>query len=295
MLASHYEELIESFLVVDSTMNQGRAGHIWPVILGRSFAQLAGLTLTAMLVAIVLRTFQNRGKNAPKFDFVEIFAGVGHLSREMIRAGYKGCAFDINFDPTTQDALQACGLKLFVEAVGLVKRNGLAWLGTQCSSFVILCRHQAQRALDNFFLGPGCGGEDSPIFVQVGNGLMEVSSLLFFLCYLLEVWVVLEQPMTSCMPECPSMKGVLFYTQSARYVTYMGHYGGPSCKPLQLHSTWPAIAGLVCPRPAGGGEALVTRHGDQFTGNKTLLVQSQAYTPEFGRKVAEICRSQWQD
>ena len=245
MLASHYEELIESFLVVDSTMNQGRAGHIWPVILGRSFAQLAGLSLTAMLVAIVLRTFQNRGKNATKFDFVEIFAGVGHLSRDMIRAGYKGCAFDINFDPTTQDALQACGLKLFVEAVGLVKRNGLAWLGTQCSSFVILCRHQAQRALDNFFLGPGCGGEDSPIFVQVGNGLMEVSSLLFFLCYLLQVWVVLEQPMTSCMPECPSMKGVLFYTQSARYVTYMGHYGGPSCKPLQLHSTWPAIAGLV--------------------------------------------------
>ena len=149
---------------------------------------------------------QNRGQHAPKFDLVEIFAGVGHLSREMIRAGYKGCAFDINFDPTTQDALQACGLKLFVEAVGLVKGNGLAWLGTQCSSFVILCRRQAQRALDNFFLGPGSGGEDSPIFVQVGNGLMEVSSLLFFLCYLLDVWVVLEQPMTSCMPECPSMK-----------------------------------------------------------------------------------------
>ena len=37
----------------------------------------------------------------------------------------------------------ASGLKLFVEAVGLVKRNGSAWLGTQCSSFVSLCRHQA--------------------------------------------------------------------------------------------------------------------------------------------------------
>lgn len=66
MLASHYEELIESFLVVDSTMNQGRAGHIWPVILGRSFAQLAGLTLTAMLVAIVLRTFPKSWQECPQ-------------------------------------------------------------------------------------------------------------------------------------------------------------------------------------------------------------------------------------
>ncbi len=294
MLASHYEELIHNFLVVDSAMNLGRAGIIWPVVLARSFAELVGLSLTAMLVAIVLRSFQNRGRDdAPKFDFVEIFAGVGHLSREMIRAGYVGAAFDINFDPTTQDALQGCGLKLFVDSIGHLKHRGLAWLATQCSSYVVLCRHQSQRLEDNLWLGPSFG-EDAADFVKVGNGLMEVSSLLFFLCYLLEVWVVLEQPISSCMPETPSMKGVLFYTQSARYVTYMGSFNGPSTKPLQLFSTWPAMSALVCPRPATSGEALVKKHGDQFTGIKELLVQSQAYTPEFGRKVAEICRNNWQ-
>ncbi len=75
--------------------------------------------------------------------------------------------------------------------------------------YAIRKRHEAYLGLSNSGhafdsfpeASPDCVGQASPDFLN-----MEVSSLLFFLCYLLEVWVVLEQAVTSCMPECPSMR-----------------------------------------------------------------------------------------
>ena len=74
----------------------------------------------------------------------------------------------------------------------------------------------------------------------------------------------------------------------------MGQFGGSSMKQLQLWSKWARITDLECPRPAaGGGELLVRRDGDAFTGNKDNLVLSQVYTRSFGRAVARICRDEW--
>ena len=44
------------------------------------------------------------------------------------------------------------------------------------------------------------------------------------------------------------------------------------------------------------GETLARRHGDgdrQFTGDKEKLLESQQYTREFGKAVAEMCKVKW--
>ena len=74
----------------------------------------------------------------------------------------------------------------------------------------------------------------------------------------------------------------------------MGAYNGPTVKPLELWSTCPCIGGLETGRPdMPEAESLVRRSRSGFTGRKDLLQQSQIYTQEFGRAVAEICTREW--
>ena len=81
----------------------------------------------------------------------------------------------------------------------------LCWPATPCSSFTVMCRHQSARLPENGYLGP----EDPYQFVKDGNSLMECSALVYFVCYLLSIHVTLEQPTTSVMSLCASLKGVL--------------------------------------------------------------------------------------
>lgn len=58
--------------------------------------------------------------------------------------------------------------------------------------------------------------------MRTGNDLAELSSILFFVAFCLRVYVTIEQPLCSCLPLFGSMKLVLYFTSSRRYVTYMG-------------------------------------------------------------------------
>lgn len=289
---AHYEALITQFLSVDSEMNGGRAAWLWPMILSTCYPSLAGATVTQMLLSLVARGLRNQssGCNGELLDFCEVFAGAGWLTYEMLASGFHGTAFDYVMHPS-HDALSAKGLRLLLNAICQVRKFGLVWLGTPCSSFTVLCRYQSRRTAMNSFLGE----EDGYNFVKVGNYLMECSALVFFLCYLLSIWVTLEQPKNSCMLDCPSLKGVAYYTRAIRYFTFMGSFEGPSMKPLQLLSTWESMSRLQRPRPQMmAAESLVVRSETGFTGRKDLLRQSQMYTQAFGRAVSQICQEEWQ-
>ena len=95
------------------------------------------------------------------------------------------------------------------------------------------------------------------------------------------------------MLDCPSLKGVAFFTRAIRYKTFMGAFSGPSEKPLELLSTWFAIKDLEREKPLMFSEPLVTRSESGFTGRKDVLQQSQVYTQQFGRAVCEVCRRHW--
>ena len=285
----HYLSIVHGFLRCDAIMNAGRAALLWPRLLHSCYGSLVDNCVATALLKIIMRGHRNQADgNCPLKDFCEVFAGVGHLTRELLRAGFSGTAYDCEFS-AAHDLLQSAGVRLVLDALGCVKRRGLLWLGTPCSSFVVLCRAQSLRTAANSW-----HGDEHRPFVACGNALGELSSLLFFLAYCLSVWVVLEQPHSSCLPQMPSMSGVLRFSQAFKCTTYMGQFGGASMKQLQLWSTWPKIVGLERPRPdCGGGDQLVVRDGHSFTGNKQLLEQSQIYTPCFGRSLARLCESEW--
>ena len=283
------EHRINKFLLLDQQMNDGQIVSLWPAIHAMCYPFLAHKHLRDSLIIIVLRGWQNKVKpNA--YHFVEIFAGCANLSLELLRGGYRGSAFDIVFE-SCHNALSRSGLRLLLDAVTSIREGGLVWIATQCSSWVVLCRHQSQRCEANGFLG--C---QRP-FVVLGNNLMMISCILFWVAHLVGLHVVLEQPSSSVMPLCRPMRTVLEVTCSRRFNTYMGSFNGPSVKPLQLWSQWSKVALLEREKPVGMvAEPLVQHHGDhQFTGFKDKLAESQQYTCEFGQAVMEICRTEWSD
>eukprot|EP00435_Cladocopium_sp_Y103_P067538 s308_g30.t1 len=114
----------------------------------------------------------------------------------------------------------------------------------------------------------------------------EASSMLFFVAYALQIFVTIENPTSSVIDKCPSLSGVFAYVKPWCFTTYMGAYCGRSVKPLKLWSTCHRLQALECDRPSNtGDDELVRRHGGQFTGNKTLLQESEVYTPAFGKAV----------
>ena len=283
----HYTVMVENFLQFDGLVNNGRAALLWPTILCRCFRDMIDDSLVTMLVKLIMRGHQNQMNATNLHHFCECCAGVGNLTRELLRIGASGSAFDSNY-MDEHNILDSSGLLLVLNAVGARRRKGLLWLGTPCSSFVVLCRAQSMRDASNSWLG-----DTSRSFVSTGNCLGELSALLFFVAWCLNIWAILEQPQSSCLPLMATMHAVLRFCEAHRYTTYMGQYGGASAKPLQLWSQWSSVTHLECSRPEGGGEALVIRDGTAFTGCKELLEQSQIYTPAFGRAVARICQDEW--
>lgn len=281
------EHNINKFLLLDQQINDGHIFNVWPAILSMCYPFLAHKHLRDCLIIVVLRGWHNKMKlNA--YHFVEVFAGCANLTLELLRGGYRGSAFDIVFE-SCHNALSRNGLRLLLDAITSLREGGLVWIATQCSSFVVLCRHQSQRCEANGFLG----NTQRP-FVVLGNHLMEISCILFLVAHLVGLHVVIEQPGSSVMPLCRSMRSVLEVTTSRKFSTYMGSFNGPSVKPLQLWSPWPKVALLEREKPVGiVTDPLVIHHGDQFTGCKDKLAESQQYTCEFGQAVMEICKTEW--
>lgn len=287
----HYEHLVNKFLAVDSVTNNGHAASTWPAILWVCYPHLANKDLRECLVLMVLRIVHNQRSGACMHDFAEIFSGCANLTLEMLRANFKGCAFDIAYGED-HNLLTSKGLRMVLDCLGTLKHRALLWLGTKCSSFVVLCRYQSQRYASNQWLG-----DETRPWVREGNALMEVSSMIYLIAYLAGLLPVLEQPQSSVMSECYTLRSVLDFTASRQYITYMGAFNGPSQKPFQLWSPWQRISLLCRRRPVDISceDPLVRRHDGQFTGNKEQLVKSQAYTKEFGKAVMELCTAEWTD
>jgi hypothetical protein len=113
--------------------------------------------------------------------------------------------------------------------------------------------------------------------------------MLFFVAYALQICVTLENPTSSVIDKCPSLSGVFAYVKPWCFTTYMGAYFGRSVKPLKLWTTCHRLQALECDRPSNtGDDELVRRHGEQFTGNKISLQESEVYTPAFGKAVVQI-------
>ena len=102
----------------------------------------------------------------------------------------------------------------------------------QCSSDSALCKAESERHADNNYLK-----NTSRAFVQEGNCLAQVTTLVRLVGFLCECQIILKQPLLSTLPQLPCLERVLQFLHVVKISTYLGDYGSMSAKPLQLLST----------------------------------------------------------
>ena len=277
--------LIDRFLLLPEL--EGRLQGTWHVFINAAYPELRGDDLSRQLLRIVARCFCIREQMPCDrlYDFVEFFCGQGNLSAALLHLGLFGASMDKCHDPM-HDVTTAAGLRLWIDVLSQTKVGSLNWHGTQCSSWVSLCRCQSNRKLENQYLG-----DCSRVFVRIGNLQMEISSLLILLSHLVSNIFVLEQPLGSVMPLAQPMKCTLAFTGADKHVTWHGAFGGASPKPLQLWSTNPGFKAMQRKKPTKKNGKLTKQTGKSFTGNKAALKQSQVYSHEFGLAVGNILLS----
>lgn len=271
-----------AFLAYDK-FTGGQAAEWWHSLISLAYPVLAKMDLVGQITAIAARAWGNRDSSSSAlFGFVEFCSGKGELTKAFIRRQQKVACFEILYSQQ-HDMLSKTGLRLFLEAVGLTRPNGKNWYGTKCSSFVSLCSSVAQRCPQNEFRG-----DETKDFVHEGNCQVEVMSLSMFIGLLLDVHPLLEQPLNSVMVKLGSLARIFTFFNFVKVVTWLGAYGGPSPKPLQIWSQDVVDMTPLCrPKPEGLSCDLVEIADDgSYTGVKSKLVESEFYTKDFGDMVA---------
>ena len=132
------------------------------------------------------------------------------------------------------------------------------------------------------------GGSKQAVCVKDGNFQAEITSIGIFIGWLCGCYPVLEQPVSSVMPNLTSMRHVLSYCGFGKTICWMGSFNGPSPKPLQIwHPHQLDLKHLNRGRPTGLDGGLVEiGEGGSWTGVKSALNESERYTKEFGASVA---------
>ena len=142
--------------------------------------------------------------------------------------------------------------------------SGFTWFGIQCSSFVPSCVSVSCRGPDNGWLG-----DEGKEFARSGNLIMVLSSaLLMLVAHVLKAEASAEQPVTSALSLCLTMKNVLNFIGVNRLVTYLGAFGEPSVKPVQVFQNHVRYQALVRETPImlAARELVPPSESGQFTG-----------------------------
>eukprot|EP00438_Fugacium_kawagutii_P033570 Skav212214 [mRNA] locus=scaffold3345:98248:99057:- [translate_table: standard] len=260
------------------------ASLLWSTVLVMAYPMLAGLDIDIMLLHLVERSLANWESpdlEGYRWQCIEICAGVGNLTKELLKFGFKAMAFDCIYSES-HNFLTTQGLRVLCDSIASLARKGLVWFAPPCSSWVTLCSSVSMRDESNQFMG--C----SRPFVQEGNSQMCVMSLLYFVAALMGHVCCLEQPLNSRLPCARPLATVFDFFRCHKVVTYLGAFSGPTMKPLQVMTTSKEFFRLARARPDWAfEETLVTKNGNQYTGCKSALEDSAAYTQRFGQAVAE--------
>ena len=257
---------------------------IWQQMLAESFPMMASWPWKKQMQFLVCYSHWKRNiRQSARFHFVEIFAGQGNLSRELLRAGWEGVAVDIRYGPD-HNVCHVRGFRMAINAVCETRNQGLVWFGTPCSSFVQLCKYSTGRNITNDWMGD----EHRSLAARQGNEFMYVTLLLSVLGSLNGNRWVIEQPCSSCLFQIPIASHVMQLLQAMKAKSYGGAFGKTMLKPLQLWSNNLHVHGLSRDFPdyAIGHGGCVNRDDDgKFTGRQEDLQMSEEYTVEFGRAV----------
>jgi hypothetical protein len=124
--------------------------------------------LEVMLLVLVMRTYRNRG--LPDFSGVQVqaieyFAGEAAVTREHLSLGFSASRFDVEYYQR-HDCLAEAGQSLWLDELAYSSAGSLQWFGTQCSSWVVMCRGQSRRSSLNGYWGAFLHPRLRPLFAR---------------------------------------------------------------------------------------------------------------------------------
>jgi hypothetical protein len=282
---------VEDFLLMDADKLDGLAANTWQALLEAAYPELIGKSVQTMLLLFVARTLRNRSVLTPKLrKCIEYFAGDSELMKAHLEMGFSECTRWDKVFSELHDVEKNSALRMWLDDLGLSAVGCLTWLGTQCSSFLVVCMAQSQRKLRNLYRG-----DEGRPFVEKGNRLLGITSLIWFLSCLQDGHPALEQPANSVLPKAEPLASVLSFTGANKTMTWLGAFGGSSPKPLQIWHIAKEYSELRRPRPDSNETpdklySVAVGPGGQkrFSGKKRLMKESQAYTCNFARAVAAV-------
>ena len=278
---------ITAFVELDAERG-GEATTFWQPVIDQAYPHLIGTSFREKLCLLCVRTLRNREEHKSNaYQCIEFFSGVGLLTLAHVELNLRCARFDILYGEA-HDCLKSDGARAYLDALAYTTDKGLCWFGTQCSSFLGLCRGQSNRRESN-----GWVGDELRPFVSKGNGMMRLTSLCFFIAWATGATPSLEQPTESSLCRVRPMRTVLeFIPNVRRTTTWLGAFGSPSPKPIQVWHCNEKFVALKQRRPDSVKMSvrLCTEHKREgkrkYSGNKKLLRDSAAYPRDFGRAVA---------
>lgn len=228
------------------------------------------------------------------FDQVECMSGVGNLSLAMVDSGGSALALD-KVHGDHENILFPAGLRKLMMGIRCLKRRGLLWFAPTCSTWIWLSRKQTERSMEYPW------GNECVAGVADANCVKDVVCCLCSFVFATGRVFIIEQPLSSLMPHHPDVQNLLYHTNFTTIVTHHSSFSGTSPKPFKLFGVAPYLQQLVRkppPRQRGlsntpSDESLTYRSRSSsgrhaVYGKKEALVQSQAYTYQFGQAISTL-------
>ena len=128
-------------------------------------------------------------------------------------------------------------------------------------------------------------GDTSRKCVRDGNKDALRLTILLLYARLVGAHFVVEQPMSSLLAYCDFLQRLFEKLAVERLVTYLGAFGGDTCKPVKLYFDLPWVMELKKAKPHGLLKCAVQR-GGKVHGLKHIMQQSAVYPEQFGLEVA---------
>ena len=216
-------------------------------------------------------------------DFVEVFAGQGNMTKAFLALGMAAEQFETLEGPG-QDLTTLNGLCAVIIMVLRVKEGGLVWLAPPCNLFSWMSSSVHKRSK----LNPR--GNLSLPTVRRSNKIARIAAGLVRLAHALKVRVAVENPRNSGLFRYHPMKKALQMCRAEKNLTWLGPFGCPIPKPLELHGNARFLPRLVRSKPCMMDFNADDYYDVSLTGEvtgKRKLQETAVYPVAFGQAVAE--------
>ena len=243
--------------------------------------------LPAVLIplAVVMLEYAEQHDAVRDLDTVDLFAGKAAITSGCTSKGLNSEAYDKSYlDNDSMDITTGPGFLAAFHLVLRLRVHGSLWGAPVCSSWVFMSRSVGGRSS----LDPA--GNLRDVRIRHANSMVVLFTMLALLAWLRGAHIWLEQPVSSIMFHFSPLHAFCTAALPFSQITYMGAFGGSTCKPLIVKSTTSRVAQLACRKPTCL-KTLASREGSQINGKQKELKLSQAYPRKFGLKVATIMRS----